>query len=346
MTPIVTPVPTLAPTRLQTFGLGGVSLRLEGPDSAQLQRTGALLSGLFALGTFPGQGTDRDADQSGVGLRFRTSPLPERSGSTVYRAGALAVTRACDTFSLGCGLSQLHVTPGDNEASCFLAPDFFDHSPFEQREFFLLALLMLLRPHGLYGLHACGLRRERVGLLIVGVSGSGKTTTSLNLIRRGWRYLSDDAVLLRYAAKGSAVEALAFRRGFSCTPKTLAHFPELTGDAEFGDPGGKRIVYPDDAFGSFATSCTPSLILFPTVSGGRTSLRPLRASHGLVRLSQQSAGIMTDTRVSQQQLLLLQALSAQARSFELHLGRDALSDPNRIGALLSGALEETTPCVS
>lgn len=348
MTP--TPVPLQTPGPSKAFGLGGVSLRLEGPDGAQIGRAGALLPGLFALDTFPGRGTDRGAGRSGVGLRFRTSLLPERSGRTVYRAGALVVTRAGDVFSLSCGLSQLHVTPGD-AAACFLAPDFFDHSPFEQREFFLLALLMLLRPHGLYGLHACGLERSGVGLLIVGASGSGKTTTSLNLIREGWRYLSDDAVLLRVLTDGS-VQASAFRRGFSCTPETLRHFPELTGDAdfapEFGDPDGKRVVYPGSAFGGFAPDCVPSLLVFPTVTAaGRTTLRLLPSAHSLIRLSQQSAGIMTDTAVSQRQLALLKTLTEQTRSFELHLGRDALVDPSRIDTLLSGAfLEETSPCVS
>jgi hypothetical protein len=297
--------------------------------------------------------------RSGVELRFRTSPLPERSGGTVYRAGALVITRAGDAFSLSCGLSQLHVIPGGAEASCFLAPDFFDHSPFEQREFFLLALLMLLRPHGLYGLHACGLTRGGVGLLIVGASGSGKTTTSLGLIREGWWYLSDDAVLLGALTDGS-VRASAFRRGFSCTPETLTHFPELTGDADFGggfapefgggfgDPDGKRVVYPGSAFGNSAADCVPSLLVFPTLTtAGRTTLRPLPSALSLIRLSQQSAGIMTDTAVSQQQLVLLKTLTEQTRSFELHLGRDALVDPSRIDALLSGAArEEVSPCVS
>lgn len=340
----MTPIPTLTPA-LQTsspskaFGLGGVSVQLGGADSAQLGRVRVLLSDLFAL--------DPRAGRSGVRLRFSTSPLPERSGRTVYRARALAVTRVGDAFHLCCGLSQLHVTPGSAEAPCFLAPDFFSHSPFEQREFFLLALLMLLRPHGLYGLHACGLERDSVGLLVVGASGSGKTTTSLGLIRQGWRYLSDDAVLLKALADGS-VQASAFRRGFSCTPETLAYFPELNGNAEFGDPDGKRIVYPGDAFGNFAPDCVPSLLIFPTVTAAsRTTLRPLKTAHSLIRLGQQSAGIMTDTAVSQRQLGVLKTLTDQTRSFELQLGRDALSDPSRIDALLSGASrKEAQVCVS
>lgn len=350
----MTQIPTLAPVPLRAFGPSSVSLRLGGADSAQLARIGALLSDLFALDAHTDQDMAEGTVQDSLGLGFRPSPLPERTGDTVYRAGALAVTRVGDTFQLSCGLSQLHVTPGSAEAPCFLTPDFFDHSPFEQREFFLLSLLMLLRPRGLYGLHACGLKRDSVGLLIAGASGSGKTTTSLGLIRRGWRYLSDDAVLLEALADGP-VRAVALRRGFSCTPETLAHFPELTGDPEFGrfgDPDGKRVVYPGDAFGGFTPACVPTLVVFPTVTpSSHTTLHPLRAAHSLIRLSQQSAGIMTDTAVSQRQLGVLKALTEQARSFELRLGRDALLSPDRIDALLRGVLrgaarEEARTCVS
>jgi hypothetical protein len=337
------------PISLLTFGLGGVSVQLGGADRAQLARLQNLLARLFVLGSPPQGG--------GVRLQLSRSPTPERAGSTVYRARALTVARLGSTFDLSCGASQLRVTPGCAEATCFLAPDFFDHSPFEQREFFLLALLMLLRPHGLYGLHACALEHRGfgndrgVGLLLAGASGSGKTTTSLELIRRGWRYLSDDAVLLRVLADAS-VQASAFRRGFSCTPETLARFPELTGNPEygdeFGDPDGKRVVDPPPSFGGAATTCTPSLLVFPVVTAASTTtLRPLSAVPCLVRLCQQSAGIMTDTAVSQRQLGLLKILANQARGFELRLGRDALADPGRIDALLSGALrEEALPCVS
>ena len=315
------------------FSIGGVAVGLGGVASAQVY---TCLSRFFVLGAAA------RAEEARVRFYVHAEPLLEQPGHTVYQAKALTVTRTETGFSLRCGASQLQVTPGSADAPCFLAPDFSRYSPFEQREFFLLGLLMLLRPLGRYGLHACGLERYGAGLLLVGSSGSGKTTTSLSLIRQGWQYLSDDAVLLTERGDDT-VQVSAFRQGFSCTPETLAHFPTLGGSSEFGDPGGKRVVYPD---GSFVPTCTPSLIVFPQLSEGETYLRPLTASQSLIRLCQQSAGIMTDTAVSQQQLRVLRVLVGQARSFELHLGRDALADPTLTDTLIEQTLEETPLCVS
>ena len=325
------------------FSLGGITVSVEGTGAAAVH---TLLSRFFVLGTEAKQAVTKD----GVRLHLYAAPLLEESGRAVYQAKALTVTRTETGFSLRCGASQLQVTPGSADAlfsaDCFLAPDFSRYSPFEQREFFLLGLLMLLRPLGRYGLHACGLERYGTGLLLVGASGSGKTTTSLNLMRRGWQYLSDDAVLLTEGADNT-VRAEAFRQGFSCTPKTLEHFPELGGSSEFGDPDGKRVVYPN---GSFTSTCTPSLIVFPRLSEGETRLRPLTASQSLIRLCQQSAGIMTDTAVSQGQLRVLRTLVGQAQSFELHLGQDALANPDLTDTLvrqtIRQTLEETPLCVS
>ena len=318
-------------TRLEMFSLGGVTVSVEGTGAAAVH---TLLARFFVLGSV--------GEQSGVRLQLQATTLPDEPGQVVYQAKALVVTRTEHGFSLRCGASQLRITSGSAAAHCFLAPDFGSYSPFEQREFFLLGLLMLLRPLGRYGLHACGLGRHGAGLLLVGASGSGKTTTSLSLVQQGWQYLSDDAVLLTEQADDT-VQVAAFRQGFSCTPETLAHFPELGGSAEFGDPDGKRVVYLD---GSFAPTCTPSLIVFPQLSGEKTQLRPLTASQSLIRLCQQSAGIMTDTAVSQQQLKVLRTLVGQARSLELQLGRDALGSPSVTDTLISQTLEETTPCVS
>lgn len=332
---------------VKAFSIGGVAVKLGG-KAATAEQVYDCFAQFFALGSATEEAGQKETGQQDIRLELHATPLPNEAGRAVYGAKALTVTRTEIGFSLVCGASQLQVTPGSLDAYCFLAPDFGTYSPFEQREFFLLGLLMLLRPLGRYGLHACGLERQGRGLLLVGSSGSGKTTTSLNLIRQGWRYLSDDAVFLE--ARAESIRVSAFRRGFSCTPQTLEYFPELGGSQEFGDPDGKRVVYPEDNFGTFTQACIPSLIVFPRVTAEEvTRLYPLTSAHSLIRLCQQSAGIMTDTAVSQQQLRVLEALVGQTQSFELRLGRDALENPVLLGSLSSQVVAQTleeTLCVS
>ncbi len=326
---------TAAPKTAGLVMVGHVAVGLEG-DATHLGALLEALGRLFVLGSEP--------TAKGVTIRLSESGWALGPGKEVYKAAGLQVVETASGFYLRCGASVFEVSPGVT-GRLYLGPDFWEHTSYERREFFLLGLLMLLRPLGLYGLHACGLRKPDVcgdaggdvGALLVGGSGAGKTTTTLNLIRHGWDYLSDDAVLLREA--GERVEAVAFRKGFSCTPKTLLAFPGLRGVEEFGDPSGKRVVDLGATFGGgFVPRCTPRLLLFPRLHAGRTELRPLPNALALVRLSQQSGGIMTAARgdnvVSRGQLELLKRLVRQAQSFELLLGEDALHDLSLVSKLL------------
>ena len=142
-------------------------------------------------------------------------------GEEIYHTETLYVARTGQGFFLACGEAWLELDPATGLGKGALPESFWQLSPYDQREFFLLSLLMLLRPHGLYGLHANGLALDEQGLLIVGPSGSGKTTLTLSLLEQGWQFLSDDAVLLKDA---EPLTAYAFRRGFSFTSQTENFF--------------------------------------------------------------------------------------------------------------------------
>ena len=310
------------------FVIGGVPVVLEG-DERQCRDLRELWEGLFneSLG----------AGGLPVFLTLQTEPHVTPFGEEVYAADALRVLRTSSGFFLTCGASSLSVLPGE-AATCYLE-GFETHTLYEQREFFLLGLLMLLRPRGLYGLHACGVQRGGVGALLVGSSGAGKTTTTLNLLRSGWSYLSDDAILLQEQDDG--VEALAFRRGFSCTPETLKRLghPETVPESgAFGDPSGKRQL--TGAEYDFVSRCRPTLLLFPRRGAKKTRLSPLAPPLALVELCRHSAGIMTDQAVSRGQLELLKKLVQNAQSFELALAPDALAEPDLVSRLLDEIISE------
>lgn len=278
-------------------------------------------------------GVQADAD-----LCFAEFPLAIPAGEWVYAAAGLSVFATETGFYLTCADSHIIIDTKKLKAEAFLATDFWSQSLYAQREFLLLSLLMLMRPKGLYGLHACGLVKGGIGLLLVGSSGSGKTTTSLNLINSGWQFLSDDAVLLREIADD--IEALAFRKGFSVLPDGLRHFSHKDISLEFDDPEGKKVINLAPTFGAgFRQSCRPQLIVFPKLGvSGETRLVELSPAKALILLAQQSAGIMTEAGVSARQLQLLSQLLKQARAYEVQLAKDALDEPGLVSDLLGEKL--------
>lgn len=61
---------------------------------------------------------------------------------------------------------------------------------------------------GVLPIHAAGIAREGRALLLLGDSGSGKTTTALALAERGWNLVGDDRCFLYRDAAGTRVASL------------------------------------------------------------------------------------------------------------------------------------------
>jgi hypothetical protein len=237
------------------------------------------------------------------------------------------------------GGSMLDLDLAHSHGVGHLADNFCSHPLQDQRGFFLLAFLMLLPRHGLYGLHANGVVKNDTGCLIVGGSGHGKTTLTLSLIREGWHYVSDDALVLQRNPLG--IEARAFRRWFACSQETINHFPELGRAASDAWPtrDGKHTVDLESVYsGQFSTHCKPRLLLFPQITGKpHTQLVPLDATRAMIALMQQSLGLVVGQPVVSRQLEILKQLVAQARSYRLLLGRDAYQDPTTVENLVRSA---------
>jgi hypothetical protein len=109
------------------------------------------------------------------------------------------------------GTSQWRLQLQQGRGKAWLGPDFCEKPAHLRRRFWAFGVLKLLRSVGMYTLHAAAVvSTEGRGMLIVGAPGSGKSTLALGLLRRGWSYLTDDAVLLRQ--QSDEVEALACRQ--------------------------------------------------------------------------------------------------------------------------------------
>lgn len=195
------------------------------------------------------------------------------------------------------------------------------------------ATMVALRRCGLFELHAAGVVEPETGggFLVVGPSGSGKSTLATQLASAGWRYLSDDALLLRGDGDGP-VEACALRREFAVTEQTVAAgvlegFEELLGEPAPFDPL-KRRFKPHDIFpDGFSESCVPRALFFPVVTGEQASgarrLTQAETMRGLLRMCPWAC---YDRPAAAAHLNLLARLARQAAGFELRAGRDLLGD--------------------
>ena len=180
-----------------------------------------------------------------------------------------------------------------------MPPSFFTKPDVAQGNFWCFGLLKLLRPLGIYSLHAAGLAsRDGGGLLLVGASGSGKSTLAIGLIRAGWRYLSDDAVLLRHGSQG--VEALACRRSFYIdaerSPTILIFRWARRSRTQMGGNGGLlALMRPIPK--QYVPRCLPRVVIFPQIKRqDQSTLKPSDCVRALRFLLAQSAPQLFDRK--------------------------------------------------
>ncbi len=331
----------------QTFRFDQLQIELAAPTATLVEQISALWRGSFFL--TPTEATGGDGVTT-IAIEFEPvtalgPPVP--TAAPIYRAADLAVWKSATGFLLVSGVSWLvlHLTEG--RAWGVLDPSFWTSRPQDQRDFFLLPLLIFGHRHRYYGLHANALADGQRDYLVIGPSGSGKSTLTVRLLAQGWRCGGDDLIMLRAADRVTAggigqeaVRALGLRRDFALSAGTLAYCPQVpTTTVDLCAVGGKEIV----AATALTTAALqwefrPTCLLFATIMDqAESALVPLESSQALVTLAQQSAGILTDRAIGQAQLDLLARLCQQASSYRLLLGRDLFTHPQRVAALLQGA---------
>jgi hypothetical protein len=241
------------------------------------------------------------------------------------------------------GTSLVHLQPMQGRGEARLAPSFADQSPLLQRHLWAFSLLTLLRPLGLYSLHAAGIvARGGEGFLVIGRPGSGKSTLALGLIQQGWSYLSDDAVLLRRQSQG--VEALACRQPFYVDAHAAAAYAALLLDEAVPDAAGgwKRRVQIRAAYpGQSVARCLPQVLLFASIIPHPHSMVcPVDPHRALRHLLAESGPQLFDRRTMPQHLDVLTHLVQQTTTYELRAGLDVYHRPARLAELLAEATGE------
>jgi hypothetical protein len=289
-------------------------------------------------------------ERSSAPARFRFSVRIGGEGLEVpaearelFRADDFRALEHADDFFLTDGENRFRFEAERGRGEARLAPDFFQKPLLFRQNLWVFALLKMLRAAGVFGLHAAGLvGDDGAGVLFVGPSGSGKSTLSIGLVRRGWRYLSDDAVLLR--ARPEGIEALALRRHFYVVEADAADHADLPfGESRPDRCGGLRTrIGIVEAFPSQrSAACVPRVVLFTGISGepGSTLVALDRAT-ALRKLLEAGGPQLFDSRTMPAHLAALNQLLAQAAAFELRAGLDLYREPALLSLLLRDASEE------
>lgn len=322
-----------------SYLIGAVRAKLGCTDPAQFAKLAELWQTLFQM-----QADVDDVQCPTLTFHFTEpldSPFPETAATPLWQYGRLHVWQTTTGFYLTCGDSALTIDSAQANAKGSLAVSFWTYRLVEQREFFQLALFLLLRRQGIYLLHTNGVvppqPTANAGFLLIGDCGAGKTTLTLSLLTAGWFCVGDDQLMLQSEAR-QPVTAYALRRGFSCTVQTANAFPALAA----AQPGPalnreKTLLHLDKLYPErFVRSCTPRILLFPQIAHTAVSRLVLlnQTQTMLALLGQPRTGVLADPPTVPGYLDLLKVLVQQARGYQIYLGRDVLEWPNQFSEML------------
>lgn len=279
-----------------------------------------------------------------------------RAAPAEFRFGGMQCARVGSRLVYSDKASKIVVDPAEVRAEGTMArprrDETDDRWPAWREPVFTFALLELLRHRGLYHLHAAGVERGGAGVLLAGDTGSGKTTLTLLLARAGWRFLGDDAVLLRLTPE--RVEARALPMPFHVDPALAGCLPELEGlqGTSPYNQGPKRELIADQIYHQgFCPGVRPALLLLPRIHreaaappaepvGPGLWLRPLAAGQAVAELIRASALVLLDERAAAGHLESLRRLVTGCHCFRLYHGPAALTAPERFADLIDGLLEQ------
>lgn len=151
--------------------------------------------------------------------------------------------------------------------------------------------------------------------LLVGDTHAGKTTTTINLVRGGWSFLSDDHVVARLGSEGPEIEG--WPRPF--------HVDEGWHE---GQIAGRRGSVEPREFGTDRWLCTAPLagLLFPQVRRDEpTQFRRMESAAALSLIIRQTPWLMVDPAAARNLLALLTKMSTLP-AYHLSVGRDSYAD--------------------
>ena len=131
-----------------------------------------------------------------------------------------------DTYIAGCGANLLTVRRSEGKALAFVTPELVADEPCFEREVLECLALLLVTWKRRTPLHAAVVLKNNRAIVLIGVSGVGKSTLSYACVRAGFQLLSEDTVYLSVAP---SFRLWGNPRRIHLHPDAVRHFPELAG---------------------------------------------------------------------------------------------------------------------
>jgi glycosyltransferase involved in cell wall biosynthesis len=187
-------LPGGAPPELSTrvVEIAGVATRFQASDVERLRAVDSVIAGL------PVHRGDHVLE-----VTFGTDATPTPEGRHDYADGAVRAWWRGDDLFLTHGRFAAHV--GGTRAQ--LSGDGEPGRAF--RQLFPYVVTHLLASRDLYVLHAGAVQRGHHAVLVLGGTGSGKSTVVVGALRSGWTALADDLVVVRLGQEGPEVLGIA-----------------------------------------------------------------------------------------------------------------------------------------
>jgi hypothetical protein len=287
------------------------------------------------------------AEQADYTLRIRSEAEKPQTPTGLEK---LTVTRgSCsldgEKLYLEVDGAAIHIGSGEDSVICvYIGESELARQPEAFSNVLAYAAQAVLRRCKLFTLHAAGVvNPEGRGALIFGNANAGKSTLTVRLAAAGWRYLTDDTLILFETSEG--VEAAAYRRAFAVADDVLA-LSQLPGlerrlnDSTTTDRR-KRFLQPSTIFPEgFAETCVPQALFFASVTNSPEShVREISQAESMTRLLMLCPWASIDRAVARDHLRALGQLVKQSKSYELLGGRDILNEPERAAHLLSSVMK-------
>ena len=195
---------------------------------------------------------------------------------------------------------------------------------------FPVALQAWLQSRGVVTLHAAGVACAGRAALIVGDSGSGKSTTALACATAGFGFLGDDQIAVAWAGAAPMAHSLfASARVDGTVPEVWRAFPDVD-----QPPAGKvRVMLPAPGT-AVVPSAALSAVIVASVDAGQKSLLERATAKEALRATVPSTllGVVADRPVVLQGCA--RALLGRP-TFRLRLGRDLDAVPGLVARALA-----------